>query len=147
MTLKDMFQKLNIGLPSRKDETVTNEKLRKLRRTVRLQIFLSIGAILLAVVLLFAMTAAWYTNVAKTGSLNFHAESWGYDAERITFTQTDIDVAPGVSGIVPVSIDNTNYDSSVRIGISFSKSEMNGASSSDLSFLTSKPMNAPIITL
>ena len=141
MTPRDLISKLNKIKDRGEGKSVKGEKLKKIQKTIRLQIFLSVGAILLVVVLLFAMTAAWYTNVAKTGSLNFHAESWGYDPERITVSETDIGIAPGVSGVVPLSINNSDNSENVRIGVAISKSPMNDELRKRLYFYASATEN------
>ena len=141
MTPRDLIPKFNKIKDRGEGNKVQNEKLNKIRKTIRLQIFLSLGAILLVVILLFAMTAAWYTNIAKTGSLNFHADAWGYDSDRITISETDIAIAPGVSGVVPLSINNSNNSESVRIGISIAKTPMDAELQKRLYFYTAATEN------
>ena len=51
-----------------------NNRIRQMKKAVRYQIFLAAGTLLVVLVLVFAMTSAWYTNVAKTSSLSFTVE-------------------------------------------------------------------------
>lgn len=73
------------------------------------------------------MTAAWFTNVAKTSDLVFQTESWGFDADKIvvgdeTVENYSLPIAPGNSGIVPLRVDNSEGTESVQIGVTISKS-------------------------
>lgn len=74
--------------------------------------------------MIFAMTAAWFTNVAKTSDLVFETESWGFEGDKITVGETSTVIAPGASGCVPLSIDNSDGTESVKIGITANKSAM-----------------------
>lgn len=76
------------------------------------------------IVLIFAMTAAWFTNVAKTSDLVFQTESWGFAEDKITVGESPAVIAPGTSGSVPLSIDNSDGTESVKIGITVNKSEL-----------------------
>lgn len=92
-----------------------------IQKRIRMQIMILVASVLLVVVLIFAMTAAWFTNVAKTSDLVFQTESWGFDENKITLQEETIPIAPGTSGIVPLSIDNSDSTESVQIGVTISK--------------------------
>lgn len=95
-----------------------------IHKRIKMQIVTLIASVLLVIVLIFAMTAAWFTNVAKTSDLIFQTESWGFDSEKINISETSIPIAPGTSGIVPVSVDNTDSTERVQIGVTISKAGM-----------------------
>lgn len=94
---------------------------KKIQKRVRIQILIFVVSFLMIIVLIFTMTAAWFTNVAKTSDLVFQTESWGFDAEKITLAEESIRIAPGRSGIIPLTIDNTDAAESVKIGVTISK--------------------------
>ena len=91
---------------------------------VKGQAALAIGTLLVVVILLFAMTSAWYTNVSRTSTLTFHAESWGFDPSNITVGAAAITSAPGTSGVVPITVDNSGSEDAVKIYVTVSKASM-----------------------
>ncbi|MBR6920835.1 MAG: hypothetical protein IKH51_01440, partial [Clostridia bacterium] len=101
-----------------------NNRIRQMKKAVRYQIVLAAGTLLVVIVLVFAMTSAWYTNVAKTSSLSFTVDSWGYSPENITVSNEAFTVAPGTSGIIPLTIDNSSGDEQVKITVTVSKDAM-----------------------
>lgn len=114
-------------LIGRQQNDVDNKKNQldaALRKRIRMQVLTLGASVLLVVVLIFAMTAAWFTNVAKTSNLVFQTESWGFDADKIELSEDNIAIAPGNSGIVPLSIDNSDSTDMVQIGVTISKAEM-----------------------
>lgn len=114
-------------LIGRQQNDVDNKKNQldaALRKRIRMQVLTLGASVLLVVVLIFAMTAAWFTNVAKTSNLVFQTESWGFDADKIKLSEDNIPIAPGSSGIVPLSIDNSGETDMVQIGVTISKAEM-----------------------
>lgn len=114
--LKDLIKKLN-----RSDNT---NQIKAFKKSMLLQAALGLGAVVVAVVLIFAATAAWYTNTAKTGTLRFETEAWGYDGDNITVAETDAVIAPGKSGIVPLKIDNSKSPETIVAGVSVLKKQM-----------------------
>ena len=102
-----------------------DEKKKKIeqliQKRIRSQIMICVVSVFLILVLVFAMTAAWFTNVAKTSDLVFETESWGFDEEKITLAEEHIKIAPGKSGIIPLTIDNSDAMESVQIGVTISK--------------------------
>lgn len=107
-----------------KDEAGTSEKVKDIKKKVKIQAAVALIAVLLTVVFMFAMTAAWYTNVAKTNELTFETQSWGFDSEKITVAETSLIISPGYSGIVPLSVDNSEGEEAVKIGVNVSKAPM-----------------------
>ena len=78
--------------------------------------------ILLTIVIVFAMTAAWYTNIVQTSGLVFKAEAWGFDGEIVVNDQA-IQAAPGDEGQIHLEVSNSN-DSMTAVGVSVSKDAM-----------------------
>lgn len=100
-------------------------QMKRVKKVVRRQAILAGGTLIIAVILIFAMTSAWYTNVSKVSSLTFKAEAWGFDPEKIEVSDTEVVVAPGTSGVVPLQIDNSESRDSVKIYVTASKLQMN----------------------
>ena len=84
-------------------------ELAKLQKSILMQASLALLTIVLTVVILFAVTSAWYTNIVQTGGLVFNVESWGFKGEVI-IDETPITVAPGDSGAIYLTAQNENED-------------------------------------
>ena len=97
-----------------------------MKHAVQRQIALVCGAVLLIMVLIFAMSVAWYTNVSQTGGLTFETESWGFDQNKIKISKTDetYAVAPGASGLVPLTVDNTDSADAIRAVVNIKKTDI-----------------------
>ena len=78
--------------------------------------------IVLTIVILFAMTSAWYTNIVQTSGLMFEAEPWGFDG-TIVIQDDPIQAAPGDEGVVSLTVQN-NGDSLSTLSVNVSKSSM-----------------------
>ena len=78
--------------------------------------------VILTIVILFAVTSAWYTNIVQTSGLVFQAESWGFDGEIIV-DDTPIIAAPGDDGVVHLEVQN-KADSVSAISLNISKANM-----------------------
>ncbi len=132
---KDLIQKLNKFATQRfhqlfhknkaeaSEEAQPSDAVVVLKKRVRMQAITALASVALIMVLVFAMTAAWYTNVAKTSDLTFKAETWGYDADKIQVGDITIAVAPGNEGFIPLSVDNSDSTEGVRIGVTISELE------------------------
>ena len=128
---KKLIQKLNKFIPQRRSAVLPEEtsqedshemaQVKTLQKRVRMQAITAVASIAALLVLVFAMTAAWYTNVAKTSDLMFQTEAWGFDEEDIILLDDAIPVAPGESGIVPIEVDNSANTDSVKVGVTISK--------------------------
>lgn len=128
---KKLIQKLNKFIPQRRSAVLPEEtsqedshemaQVKTLQKRVRMQAITAVASIAALLVLVFAMTAAWYTNVAKTSDLMFQTEAWGFDEEDIILLDDAIPVAPGESGIVPIVVDNSANTDSVKVGVTISK--------------------------
>ena len=83
---------------------------------------LAVVTIILTVVLVFAMTSAWYTNIVQTSGLTFEAEPWGFSGEIVVNTDPIV-AGPGDEGVVHLEVTNTN-DSITAVGVNVSKVRM-----------------------
>ena len=102
-----------------------NTQAIQMKRSVERQIALVAGAFLLIVVLIFVMSVAWYTNVSQTGSLTFQTEAWGFDTDKITAgSDTEYQISPGSTGIVPLTIDNSDSADGIRAIVTVDKTDM-----------------------
>lgn len=61
--------------------------------------------VVLLLVIIFARTVAWQTNVAHTGGVMFTADAWSFNAQ-IKMTAQNTIAAPGDSGAIDVEITN-----------------------------------------
>ncbi len=73
---------------------------------------LTVGFVLLVtVVLLVAMTTAWFSNVVHTQGLMFQAETWGFNGS-VTLPETPISAMPGDSGVIGMTVTNNSAEAS-----------------------------------
>ena len=78
---------------------------------IRKQASMAVIAIVVTVVLVFAMSVAWYSNVIHTEGLVFKASSWDFEFEgKIAVGAETQDVGPGDSGIVSLKLENASDD-------------------------------------
>lgn len=84
------------------------------------------ASLLLAVVLIFAMSVAWFTNVSQTTGLQLQTQSWGFDINKIKIAEqgTKYEAAPGMNGYVPLTVDNGDGASAVSVTVSVNKQTM-----------------------
>lgn len=113
--------------------------IQNVRKRVYRQAALTVMTITLTVVILFAMTSAWYTNVVQTSGLSFEAESWGFDG-NITITSENILASPGDEGIIDLTVEN-NHDSVAAVSVNIAKNGMTEAMQKRLFFYVDTRMN------
>lgn len=104
--------------------------LAKVRKRIIWQAGLALSTIVLTMVIIFAMTAAWESNVVQTNGLQFHAEAWGFDGD-ISVGEDAIEASPGDVGIVTLNVENTNQDVA-SIFVNASKVQMTSAYASQM---------------
>lgn len=109
----------------RRDEQLSQSIL-EIRKRMRIGIITMVSTVALVLVLVFSMAAAWYTNVAKTSDLTFQTEVWGFDEKKITLPEESevILAGPGMSGVIPLTVDNSESTEGVRISMTISKLAM-----------------------
>ena len=97
--------------------------MKKAQRTIFWQAGLALLTVALTVVIVFAMTTAWYTNVVQTSGLVIEAESWGFDGEIIVDSSA-ISASPGDEGGIHLEVENTSQSmSAVSVGVSKARME------------------------
>lgn len=100
----------------------SSAQLQAAQKNITRQAMLAGLTVVLTIVILFAMTSAWYTNIVQTSGLVFEAESWGFDG-KITVGQDPIVAAPGDEGLVHLEVENTSSNVSA-ISLNVSKTGM-----------------------
>ena len=96
---------------------------RMIKRGVLHKGLLAAAALVLAVVMLFAMTAAWYKNVVQTTGLIFHVDQWGLDSS-VSIQDALINAAPGDTGRITMSVENASGGIiGVNLGVSTASKE------------------------
>lgn len=83
---------------------------------------LTVAALLLAAMMLFAMTAAWYKNVVQTSGLLFNVDQWGLDSS-VNIRDEFIYAAPGESGTIALTLENTS-DGVIDVTLGVSKGDL-----------------------
>jgi hypothetical protein len=91
--------KLNNALGSPKDV------LSLLRKKIVFRIALLVVVIILTLVLIFAQTVAWQTNVVHTGGLMFTADTWNFSVDGSLISQST-PAAPGDTEVISLKISN-----------------------------------------
>lgn len=94
--------------------------LQRVRKNVRYQALLAVLVVVLTVVIIFAITAAWYTNIAQTGGLVFEVEQWGFEGEVTLEDGVVLKAAPGDEGIIGLTAVSQS-DGMTAVGINVSK--------------------------
>lgn len=94
----------------------------RMRKRILVQAGMAVTAITLTIVMIFAMTAAWYTNIVHTSGLTFEVEAWGFNGD-ITSEMLPIVAGPGDDGIIDLEVDSDS-DSPSAVSVSFSKDLM-----------------------
>lgn len=104
-------------------KTGSSAVLKKAQRSIYWQAGLALLTVVLTVVIVFTMTAAWYTNVVQTSGLVIEAESWGFDGEIIVDSNA-ITAAPGDEGDVYLEVNNSSQGmTAVSVGVSKARME------------------------
>lgn len=90
---------------NKKTDPQSSPELSRLQKNIYRQAALAGLTIVLTMVILFAMTSAWYTNIVQTSGLVFEAEPWGFDG-TITVNEDPIMAAPGDEGLIALTVQN-----------------------------------------
>jgi len=101
----------------------TSPELSKIQKNIYRQATLAGLTIVLTIVILFAMTSAWYTNIVQTSGLVFEAEPWGFDG-TITVENDPVQAAPGDEGVISMVVQNGS-ESLSTLSVNISKADMN----------------------
>lgn len=112
-------------IPKRNNTAPQQEKnpvLAKMQKRIALQAAMALSAIGLTVVMIFAMTAAWYTNIVHTSGLTFEVETWGFNGSITSDTLT-IAAGPGDEGLIDLEVASDSNSPSA-VSVNFSKALM-----------------------
>ena len=93
-----------------------------MRKRIAMQASLAVLTIVLTIVIVFAMSAAWYTNIVHTNGLTFEVEAWGFDG-NIEAEDVVIVAGPGDDGLINLMVESDS-DSPSSISVSISKAKM-----------------------
>ena len=98
------------------------QRLTAAKKDMLIKGLLVVFTVTVTLILVFAMTAAWFTNVVSTGGLTFQVESWGFDG-GVVVNQDVIKAAPGSQGFLGLQITNTGEKNS-RLSVGITKAFM-----------------------
>lgn len=99
------------------ENTGSSQQLSKIKNSVRRQGLLAVFVLILAVVIVVAMTTAWYNNIVHTSGLVFESASWGFDGQ-VQVSEAPVKAAPGDSGNIYLKVENSSdviVDATVNI--------------------------------
>ena len=97
-------------------------KLIKAKKNIYWQAGLVVITVILTIVIVFAMTSAWYTNIVQTSGLVFEAEAWGFEG-TINVNTDPIVAGPGDDGVIHLEVANES-ENITAVGIHISKARM-----------------------
>lgn len=112
--------------------------LSEVQKNIYRQAGLALLTVVLTLVILFAMTSAWYTNIVDTKGLLFEAESWGFEGEIIV-NRDAIAASPGDRGLVHLEVKNGS-DQISAVSINISKDRMPEEMRARMFFYVDTPM-------
>ena len=101
----------------------SSSAMKRARRNIYAQALLAALMVFLTVVVMFAITAAWYTNVVQTGGLTFEAETWGFKGTVTLQDSGVIKAAPGEEGVIALTAENKS-NSIAAVSVNVDKSDM-----------------------
>ena len=94
-----------------------------LQKKIIMRIVLLALTIVLTLVLIFAQTIAWQTNVVQTGGIMFSADTWNFSSEILINSQIH-SIAPGKSGVIEMQMTNKST-SLAAASVMVSKAQLN----------------------
>lgn len=97
-------------------------ELTRMRKRIILQAGLAGLTVVLTVVIVVSMTAAWYTNVVQTSGLIFEVEQWGVDVSA-NVSSSAVEAGPGDEGVISFEVSNSS-DEIVSVTVSTAKISM-----------------------
>lgn len=112
----------NKFLKQNKKKPTDSASLQAMRKRILWQAGLTTLVLVLTIVIVFAITAAWTTNIVQTSGLQFQAETWGFD-HQISVVVDAISASPGDEGPVQLVVQNDNQDTA-DVSVQVSKDEM-----------------------
>lgn len=95
----------------KKHKPVTGDQgnLKALRKRIFWQAGLTTMILILTVIIVFAISAAWTSNIVQTSGLQFLAEAWSVD-QTVNVGTSVISASPGNAGGIPLSVENKSEE-------------------------------------
>lgn len=92
-----------------------NQALLQTKQTVMKQASLAVIAVVVTIVMVFAMTVAWYSNVLHTSDIVFQAKTWDFTFEGTINMRSgnQILAAPGNEGYVNLKVANVSNEANL----------------------------------
>jgi len=120
-------EKSNVPKYLKKNDKITDQSanfaaLRKAKKSIYWQASLALVTIILTIVIAFAMTSAWYTNIVQASGLVFEAEAWGFEG-TINVNADPIVAGPGDDGVIHLEVANES-ENITAVDVSISKARM-----------------------
>lgn len=120
------WMKTSLPNPQSKDKEANQNRsfatLKQAKKNIYWQAGLALMTIVLTIVIVFAMTSAWYTNVVQSDGLAFKAESWGFKG-TVLVQETPIIAGPGDDGVIYLEVANES-NKITAVGVNISKAKM-----------------------
>lgn len=116
----------------------SDQRIRAIKKNFYKQALLMVAVVMVLVILIFAMTTAWFTNIVSTSDLIFQAESWGFEG-TVSVPNTPITAAPGDSGVVCLQVNNES-DTANTITVNISKAFMDRELQKRVFFYAEQPV-------
>lgn len=95
------------------------DALKRARKNMKNQAILTGLVVVLTIIIMFAITAAWYTNIVQTSGLVFEAAKWGFEGE-VSVAEGVVEAAPGDEGVVSLTAVSDS-DSVAAVSVNISK--------------------------
>lgn len=118
----EFFKKNNPTQLNNETPDPAKKELSRIRKRIGLQAYLAVMTVVLTVVIVFGMTAAWYTNVVHSGGLIFEVEQSGVNVDAVV-KAAGFTAKPGDQGIISLSATNKG-GAPVDITVSINKADM-----------------------
>lgn len=108
--------------PNKPVQQDTSAVLKRVRKRVYRQALLAGMLIILTVVIMFAVTSAWYTNIVQSSGLVFETSVWGFEG-TVFVSEGGIKAAPGDEGIIELVAENESSELTA-VSLNVSKAQM-----------------------
>ena len=96
--------------------------LSKAKKKIFWQAGLAGITVILTIIIVFAMTSAWYTNIVQSSGLVFETEAWGFEG-TIQVNADPVVAGPGDDGVIHLEVSNDS-ENIIAVGAHISKAKM-----------------------
>lgn len=107
---------------SEKIHSVSLKAVKTLKSNILIRAVMVLVILVLATVMIFSMTAAWFSNVTQTGGIIFTTETWDFDGS-FSVDGMSVLAEPGDEGYIRMSMTNDG-ETTVVASVSTSKNQM-----------------------